>query len=422
MRTLRDRLRAYHGGTKKESPSADPTPIPEKAPLGFVWRENAQGRYLFRRRTFSLEKRVGPYPLDSLTGEMLSTFARLTEGSDHPVEPQEILFFDTETTGLGTGAGTYVFLYGLGYYRDSTLVVEHYFLPDISQERALLQDFAEAVRPFRVLVTYNGKGFDWGLVETRYDFHRMPDRSSLPAWRHWDLLYPARRLWRHGLPSCRLSEVEAKCLAIRRQGDVPGRLAPALYFDYLRHHDLTQLDGVFRHNEQDLMTLVGLLAHLCHLIHGEVEGSPEERLAIGRWWIAAGKDTEAEAWLVPLSRENGLPLSLRREARRLLSVIWKRGGEWETVVPHWKRWLEDDPWSVYCWIELAKYYEHQVRDFEQALQMTQKALEVLGTKRLLGRAFSREWRYEWEDARKRERRLLKKLANRHHVGQLDLGI
>ncbi|BCU81492.1 hypothetical protein JIR001_12750 [Polycladomyces abyssicola] len=423
MRTLRDRLRTYHGSKREESSSANRTCIPEKAPLGFVWRENEQGRYLFRRRVFSLEKRVGPYQLGSLSDEMLSEFARLTDGSDQPVEPVEILFFDTETTGLGTGAGTYVFLYGLGYYRDGAFVVEHYFLPDVSQERALLLDFAEAVRSFRVLVTYNGKGFDWGLVETRYDFHRMPHRSFLPEWRHWDLLYPARRLWRHGLPGCRLSEVEEKCLAIQRHDDVPGRLAPALYFDYLRHHDLTLLDGVFRHNEQDLMTLVGLLAHLCHLVHGEVEGSPEERLAIGRWWIDAGKDTEAEAWLVPLSRESGLPLSLRREARRLLSVLWKRADAWETVVPHWKRWLEDDPWSVFCWIELAKYYEHQARDFEQALQMTQKALEVLGAKRLMGRSFSREWRNEWEDARKRERRLLKKLTNRHHhVGQLDLGI
>lgn len=422
MRTLRERLHAYHGGKKEESLSKDLPIIPKEAPLGLVWRQNEHGQYLFRRRVISLEKRVGPYPLGSLSGGRLSAFARLMDGVDHPLDPADLLFFDTETTGLGTGTGTYVFLYGLGYYRDGAFVVEHYFLPDASQERALLQDFTEAIRPFRVLVTYNGKGFDWGLVRTRYDFHRLPLRSCVPDWRHWDLLYPARRLWRHHLPNCRLREVEEKCLAIRRHDDVPGRLAPALYFEYVRRRDFSLLDGVFRHNDQDVMTLVGLLAHLCHLLSGETEGTPEERLAIGRWWLAAGNVTEAEGWLVPLAWENGLPLSLRREARQLLGVLWKRARSWETAVAHWKRWAEEDPWVVDPWIELAKYYEHQVRDYAQALWMTQKAMEALEAKRLMMRSLSRDWRNQWEDVRKRERRLLKKGRHRHSIGQLDLGI
>jgi uncharacterized protein YprB with RNaseH-like and TPR domain len=57
-----------------------------------------------------------------------------------------------------------------------------------------------------VLVTFNGKSFDWPLLETRY---RMSREISVPTPRaHLDFLHPARNLWRLRLGSVRLSELE----------------------------------------------------------------------------------------------------------------------------------------------------------------------------------------------------------------------
>jgi len=62
----------------------------------------------------------------------------------------------------------------------------------------------ERIAEHPVLVTFNGKSFDWPLLETRY---RMSRKISVSAPRaHLDFLHPARNLWRLRLGSVRLSE------------------------------------------------------------------------------------------------------------------------------------------------------------------------------------------------------------------------
>jgi len=98
-------------------------------------------------------------------------------------DPGNWLFLDTETTGLSGGTGTYAFLIGLGWWetleteRDATdgekaaglfagaevFVVEQYFMRDHGEERALLAEVAARLDRRRVLVTFNGKSFDWPL-------------------------------------------------------------------------------------------------------------------------------------------------------------------------------------------------------------------------------------------------------------------
>ena len=58
----------------------------------------------------------------------------------------------------------------------------------------------------RVLVTFNGKSFDWPLLETRYRMTRTAMTES-PAV-HLDLLHPSRQLWRLRLKSVALGELE----------------------------------------------------------------------------------------------------------------------------------------------------------------------------------------------------------------------
>ena len=65
---------------------------------------------------------------------------------------------------------------------------------ELSEEHALLVTLAERMAERPVLVTFNGKSFDWPLLETRYRMTRKI-RATAPR-AHLDFLHPARNLWR----------------------------------------------------------------------------------------------------------------------------------------------------------------------------------------------------------------------------------
>jgi len=68
---------------------------------------------------------------------------------DFPLE--QLAFLDTETTGLAGGAGTLVFLVGVGTFVDKTFRLRQYFLRDPAEEAALLTALQEDLEAFRSL-------------------------------------------------------------------------------------------------------------------------------------------------------------------------------------------------------------------------------------------------------------------------------
>src|SRR5438309_11599724 len=86
------------------------------------------------------------------------------------------------------------------------LEIEQFFLREYSEERALLFALRERIAEHPVLVTFNGKCFDWPLLETRY---RMTRKISGPSSRtQLDFLHHGRNLWRLRVGSVRLAELE----------------------------------------------------------------------------------------------------------------------------------------------------------------------------------------------------------------------
>jgi uncharacterized protein len=133
-------------------------------------------------------------------------------------DPERWLFLDTETTGLAGGSGTYAFLVGIAWWEGGGLEIEQFFMREYSEEHSFLFALAERIAERPVLVTFNGKSFDWPLLETRY---RMSRKLPPPVPRaHLDFLYPARNLWRLRLGSVRLSELERHVLGWERGVDV----------------------------------------------------------------------------------------------------------------------------------------------------------------------------------------------------------
>lgn len=182
------------------------------------------------------------------------------------------VFVDTETTGLEGGAGTYVFLVGLGWFDGGRFVVQQSFLRDPEDEAAVLAAVAERIAAAPAVVSFFGKVFDRHRLEDKMRVHGVvPPFAGRP---HLDLCFPLRRLTKGVLPDGRLQTLERELLGLVRADDMPGSLAPAAWFDLLagRAH---RLEGVFRHNLDDVRSLATMAAYLGRVGHGtRASGAP----------------------------------------------------------------------------------------------------------------------------------------------------
>ena len=248
---------------------------------------------------------------------------------------------------------------------------------DPAEEPALLAAVGAFLQPCAALVTFNGKGFDVPLLNTR--FIANGDRSPLPAMAHLDLLPLARRLWRDRLPSRTLGYLEEHILGVTRTGeDVPGWAIPGLYFDYVRTRDARPLGSVFYHNAMDVLSLVTLLGHTAALLADPLDGVVAhglDVLAMGKLFEGLRRlETAAELYTRGLGHD--IPEDARWDAVRRLSFTHKRLGNLAKAVVLWRESAHRG--EVYAHVELAKFFEHRQGDFFEAAQWTEMAIARVG--------------------------------------------
>lgn len=293
------------------------------------------------------------------------------------LDPSQIVYLDTETTGLSGGSGTYVFLVGLGRFENGRFAVEQFFMEDYADEPAMLSALEYALKPARGLVTYNGLGFDAPLLTTRWLMNRR--RPCLPEL-HLDLLRPARRLWRGRLPDCSLGTVEREILGIRRLSDVPGMLIPRIYFDFSNGVRPERMVPVVDHHVQDIVSL-GALASLMAFALNHPE-HPRFDHASDQWGLwrmlwACGRKDEA------IARLEAAALAARDEdlTHRLsmrLARVYKKSGRIDEALAIWQaRAARARAGRLDALVELAKHSEHCLKDYAAALGFTTRAMELL---------------------------------------------
>jgi hypothetical protein len=84
--------------------------------------------------------------------------------------PTGSLFLDLETCGF---AGSMVFLVGLVWQDEGRLMLDQLLARNYAEERALLETLWQVAARNDVLVTYNGKSFDWPMVHDRSTRHHL---------------------------------------------------------------------------------------------------------------------------------------------------------------------------------------------------------------------------------------------------------
>jgi len=326
-----------------------------------------------------------------------------------PAPGTPLLCLDTETTGLGSAAGTVAFLIGIGWWQGDRMRVVQLLLPDLSEEAALLDALAGETAPGSCLVTYNGRTFDWPLLETRY---RMGRRVPPALDGHLDLLLLVRRLFRHRLPDARLQTVERHLLRRHRAPDIPSCEIPAVYHSFLRGGPAGPVRVVARHNAEDVVTLGRILAHLDRGYgEGEVRrwAPPGDLMRLARLFRHEGRIEEAVACLEiaggPIDGGDPDVALAMVELARLL----RRCGRLAEAGVAWSRLVTaPGPLAGLGWIELAKEREHRERDAAGAWAATDQALLALYRSRGHGNALTR--RALEADLAKRRARLARRLA------------
>lgn len=298
------------------------------------------------------------------------------------------VFLDTETTGLNLGTGTYVFLVGAGFVSEDRFVVRQFFLRSPGEETAHLAALDSFLSGFSVLVTFNGKAFDWPLLENRFVGHRQFRRAPLHDPPHLDLLHPARRLWKRRLENCRLASLEREILAVERnEDDVPGWMIPSMYFSYLRTGDGRSLRRVFYHNLQDVLSLASLTIHMDSLVADPFNGSidcPSDLICLASTYEHAGRIGDAVLCLEEALHWNPSAPE-RQECLLRLAAVHKRERRWDAALPVWERLLEEGmPGALVALVERAKYYEHVEREYLDALDDVQHAFNLLEMGAVLG--------------------------------------
>lgn len=357
--------------------------------LGAGVARNHYGEHLALRNWFSTPEFSDP---SSVTLELLSrsrdeslsrkTFAALCD-------PEKWLFLDTETTGLAGGTGTYAFLVGLAWWDAGGLQVEQFFMRDFTEEYSLLQELAARVAARSVLVTFNGRTFDWPLLENRFAMTRSIAIPKLAA--HLDLLHPARALWKLRLGSVRLVDLEQRVLDARRLGwnrdeDLESSLIPQQYFDYLRGGPAAPLAGVVKHNQMDLRGLAALFGKINAILGESAEILKEteslDLFGLSRFLQRRGNSTRAQSACAQ-ALAIGLPAHIRPKAQWELALMAKRRGEHEQAAEIWEEMVSNSQDEVHACEQLAIYYERRIKDMRRAMEYAKLGLaEVVRERRV----------------------------------------
>ena len=221
-------------------------------PLDQLWQGGAKlvaGRQEFLRLQLAAASQAIE-PTVAIDAEFAAFVAALPDGA---------IALDLETCGL---AGAALFLVGLLRQVEGVPAVQLLLARNYAEEAAVLASLWQIVAEHDVLLTFNGKSFDWPMVVERSVRHRLPAPMPRERWTHIDILHHARRRWRKRLPNCRLLTLERHVCGRTRAADIPGHAIPGVYAEYVRTGFEREMETVLYHNALDLVTLFDLAHRL----------------------------------------------------------------------------------------------------------------------------------------------------------------
>jgi uncharacterized protein YprB with RNaseH-like and TPR domain len=298
---------------------------------------------------------------------------------------EDFRFIDSETTGLSSGAGTIIFLYGSGRFLDGNFELTQWFVGDFPGEPAFLSALMDLENlpgdASPILVSYNGASFDLPLLRTRLLMNGMAPED----WRQLDLLYPSRRFYSPLLPDCRLGTIESRVLGIRRELDIPGSEVPDRYFDFQRNHarEAPESDPrmipVLEHHASDISSLGLLMIHVNQVLNSVETWAAQKKRdesappliqgcsarGLARQFLAIGDENTARQILIHMST--------RPEDLKMLGPLLRRGRRWPEAHQIWTR-IYEEYGDYRALAPMLVHLEHRLRDYRAAMDLIERGL------------------------------------------------
>ncbi|MDO4489803.1 MAG: ribonuclease H-like domain-containing protein [Lachnospiraceae bacterium] len=170
--------------------------------------------------------------------------------------PTDALFFDIETTGLSHRT-SHLYLVGAIYKKNEEFLLTQWFLQRPSEEKQLLEEFAELLKEFSSVIHYNGQSFDIPYLQDRCAHWQLPDPFSDDSGiRSTDLyreLRPMKQLF--SLSSMKQKDMET-FLCCHRQDQFSGKELIQVYHTYLQTAGEEELKLLLLHNHDDLLGML----------------------------------------------------------------------------------------------------------------------------------------------------------------------
>jgi hypothetical protein len=192
-------------------------------------------------------------------------------------------------------------------------------------------------------------------------------------------MHSSKRIWKGELERFKLKQVEEQKLGFTRRNDIPGHLAPIIYFDSVKSGNPSNLMKVLKHNEWDILSLVTLYILTVDLLkEKEVAESSVTYTNIGKWFQDLKTTAESFDWFQFVV--NNFPKDEVGLAYYFVGLHLKRQKLIDESIHAFHASLKgvDGKYKVEVYIELAKLYEHQRKDVDLALEMTLKCAEYMG--------------------------------------------
>ncbi len=175
--------------------------------------------------------------------------------------PDDVLFFDIETTGLSADKNQ-VYMVGVLRRTSDEWRLTQWLSDTPESEGAILDAFFSCLKDFRILVSFNGDAFDIPFLIKRcnvWNFgYNFNDIRSVDIYK---LARPFRNIL--GLESCRQKSIES-FLGIDREDIYSGGELINVYIQYLYTGDTSFSDLLLLHNADDLKGMPKILSILSY--------------------------------------------------------------------------------------------------------------------------------------------------------------
>ena len=174
---------------------------------------------------------------------------------------EDTLLYDIETTGLNPKSSQ-LYLLGILLFHKEKIELIQYFAESVLDEEEILEQFFQLCQTKKVLISFNGEGFDNRFVESMAkSYGKLPLHLNLKQLDLFKLIRKRKKFY--GLESCSLKSCE-RFLGIYREDRCSGGELISVYREYLQDKDSKKKNMLLLHNREDIQNLPALFSFLAY--------------------------------------------------------------------------------------------------------------------------------------------------------------